>query len=144
MTVTHRLRLDLVALTSLFLNRTVLAGLLFGALLGLWSFHLTSGLFASHLFLASVGGFWGVVGAVVYVAFLRDLDLSSPAMAWFEEESVPDFEPQLHESPLAPPAPVVTPRRRAAATTTAAAPAQAPPVQNDMEESAFEAELATG
>lgn len=125
-TTTTRMRIDFSALTALFVNRAVLAGLIFGALLGLWGFHLTAGTFGSDLLLSTVGAFWGLVGGVIYVAFLQDLDLSSPAEAWFEDEPMDlEFEAVTEavsepapETPApAPAAAPVVPRRRAPATS---------------------------
>lgn len=126
MTTAARIRFDLQALGTLFVNRNIPLGLALGALLGWLGYHWTEGALGSHLLLSSLGAFWGLVGAVVYVAFLQDLDLSSPAAAWFDDE-IPamDLEPFTAEEPApepaAAPAPAAPVRRRPMPATTSAA-----------------------
>lgn len=123
-----RFRPDLQVVAALFANRTAAFGLVLGGVLGLVYCHFTEGALGSQMLLGVLGALWGLVGAVIYVAFLQDLDLSSPAANWFDglDEPLTAFEPEPiaePDAPPAPPAPVAAPRRRAtpAATTRAEA-----------------------
>ncbi len=133
------------ALVALFWNRSVGIGGVLGALLGWLGFRLTGESFSSQAFLLMlVGVSWGVVGAVIYVGFLQDLEIRMPSLVWFDrcervDQEGPEVELEpMEEAPPLPPPPA--PRRRAA--TTASRPAPAQPAEGN--ESAFDVELATG
>lgn len=140
----------LKALLGLFCNRTVGLGALLGSLLGWLGFILTGESFGPQaLVLMLVGLSWGVVGAVVYVGFLQDLEITLPSLAWFDRYERVDHEglgievelEPMEEAPPPPPPP--PPRRRAATTASRPAPAQ-PAAPAEGAESAFDAELVTG
>ncbi len=138
----------LKALLGLFCNRTVGLGALLGALLGWLGFKLTGeSLGPQTLVLMIVGLSWGVVGAVVYVGFLQDLEITLPSLAWFDRYERVDHEgvgPEMELEPMEePPPPPPPPRRRAATTASRPAPAQ-PAAPAEGAESAFDAELVTG
>lgn len=136
------------ALVGLFWNRSVGMGAGLGALLGWLGFKLTGESFGSQAFLLMlVGVSWGVVGAVIYVGFLQDLEITLPSMVWFDRYDRVDQEGlevgiEPMDEPLPPPPPPA-PRRRAATTASRPAPAQ-PAAPAEGHESAFDVELATG
>lgn len=138
----------LKALLGLFCNRTVGLGALLGALLGWLGFKLTGeSLGPQTLVLMLVGLSWGVVGAVVYVGFLQDLEITLPSLAWFDRYVRVDHqgvEMEMEHEPMEEPPPP-PPRRRAATTASRPAPAQpAAAAPSEGVESAFDAELVTG
>ncbi len=145
----------LKALMGLFCNRMVGLGALLGALLGGLGFVLTGESLGPQLpLLMLVGLNWGVVGAVVYVGFLQDLEITLPSLAWFDRYEWVDhegLEMEVEPEPIeeAPPPPPPPSARRRPAATTASRPAPAPaqtaaPAAAEAAESAHDAELITG